>query len=255
MKLGDFSTLAMAYSESRPSYSNSVVASLQGLVQKNSKLLTIADIGAGTGIWTRQLADGTDSRIYAIEPNTEMFEQGIKDSQDTRLEWLQGGAENIPLSDSSVDWVTMASSFHWTNFEKAMEEFNRILKPGSYFTAIWNPRYYENNPKLVRVEEWLAKNISEKRVSSGRSGITNQLTELLEKNSFVSEVVYMEGKHTENMSVTRYVRAWESVNDIQVKLGTDGFRDFIKFINELFIDDQFIETTYLTRAWTAKFIG
>ena len=34
----------------------------------------------------------------------------------------------------------MGSSFHWADTLQALEEFHRILRPGGFFTAIWNPR-------------------------------------------------------------------------------------------------------------------
>ncbi len=46
----------------------------------------------------------------------------------------------------------MASSLHWANFDKACDEFHRILRPGGVFVALWNPRFIEANPLLVEIE-------------------------------------------------------------------------------------------------------
>ncbi|MFW6222037.1 MAG: hypothetical protein ACOC3T_00340 [Bacteroidota bacterium] len=68
----------------------------------------------------------------------------------------------------------MASSFHCADFELATKEFYLILKPGGRFTALWNPRLYELNPVLKEIEEHLnTLRPGIKRVSSGRSGITD----------------------------------------------------------------------------------
>jgi SAM-dependent methyltransferase len=48
--------------------------------------------------------------------------------------------------------VRMASSLHWANFDKACDEFHRILRPGGVFVALWNPRFIEANPLLVEIE-------------------------------------------------------------------------------------------------------
>ena len=54
--------------------------------------------------------------------------QGIIDSNGKIIKWLSGYAEQTNLSNSSCDWVTMASSFHWADFDLATKEFYRILR-------------------------------------------------------------------------------------------------------------------------------
>jgi ubiquinone/menaquinone biosynthesis C-methylase UbiE len=49
------------------------------------------------------------------------------------------------LADGSVDLVSMASSFHWADFDTACDEFHRILRSGGVFVALWNPRLIEVN--------------------------------------------------------------------------------------------------------------
>ena len=70
----------------------------------------------------------------------------------------------------------MASSFHWADFDKACDEFHRILRPGGVFAALWNPRLIEANPLLVEIEGEITQLKPDiKRVSSGRSGLTERL--------------------------------------------------------------------------------
>jgi hypothetical protein len=57
------------------------------------------------------------------------------------------------------------------------------------------------------------------------------------------------------MSPERYIGAWRSVNDLQVKLGPKRFEDFITYLWEKVGSLPAIETTYLTRAWSARKIG
>jgi ubiquinone/menaquinone biosynthesis C-methylase UbiE len=254
MKLGDFSSLATAYSTSRPTYCPEVVDEILELIKRETLDFKIIDVGAGTGIWTRMLSKKTGKQILAIEPNEDMLNQGVIDSEGYSIEWRQGSAENLPIQDSSVQWVTMASSFHWANFEKSISEFSRVLMPGGYFTAVWNPRFFESNPKLVRVEEWIDQHLTTPRVSSGRSGITSKLTQMLEESEFIQKVAYIEGKHKQPMSRELYITAWRSTNDIQVKLGPKLFEELIDFIKDLFAPNEVIETEYWTRSWTAKFV-
>ena len=64
---------------------------------------------------------------------------------------------------------------------------------GGLFTALWNPRLIENNQVLLEIENYLnvlMPNI--KRVSSGRSGITKNLTQNFEKSKYFEDIIYIE---------------------------------------------------------------
>lgn len=253
MVAGDFSGLARNYTLYRPDYSSSIVNAIKGLHQKPMSELDIADVGAGTGIWTNMLASRIPKSIIAIEPNDDMREEGERFTEDKNVEWRKGSAEETTLEDEQVDWLSMASSFHWAKFDTATKEFHRVLKPGGIFTAVWNPRLIEANPLLVEIEAHLAELKSDiKRVSSGRSGITETLTEQLEQSPYFEDVVYMEGKHVINMTQERYIGAWRSVNDLQVQLGSEKFNQFLAFVEKKIASTELIEATYLTRAWSAR---
>src|SRR5580698_9641623 len=178
LRSGDFTGLAEDYSQSRPDYAPSVLSALIGLLEKPFGESDVADLGAGTGIWTRMVQRRGPRSLVAVEPNDDMRAHGIKDSADLPIKWLAGSAEATGLAEASRDWATMASSFHWVAFDAGVREFHRILRPGGRFTAVWNPRLTETNPLLVEIEQQLkvlCPHIS--RVSSGRSGITETLTE------------------------------------------------------------------------------
>lgn len=252
-KAGDFTGLAKSYSNSRPDYSESVLNSIIGLINKPSSEISFADVGAGTGIWTRMVEKKITKKIYAVEPNDDMRENGIKDSQESNIEWFKGSAEATGLVTESLDWISMASSFHWADFSKATTEFTRVLKKGGFFTAIWNPRLIEVNPLLVEIEEYAKKlRPTIKRVSSGRSGITTTLTNDLWDCGLFDDVVYMEGRHIIKMSTARYLDAWKSVNDMRVQLGEEGFENFLSFVTDKVSNLEHIDATYLTRSWSAR---
>jgi ubiquinone/menaquinone biosynthesis C-methylase UbiE len=189
----------------------------------------------------------------AVEPNKDMRNNGIADSQHTSVRWLAGSAEATGLPSGSADWLSMASSFHWANFDTATQEFHRVLRPSGRFTALWNPRLIEINPLLVEIEahlDTLRPNI--KRVSSGRSGITETLTEQLWASPYFEDVVYLEGSHIIEMTPERYLGAWRSVNDLRVQLGPEKFDAFLSFVEKRIAGLKAIEATYLTRAWSAR---
>lgn len=252
LKAGDFTGLASDYSQHRPDYCPSVLKALLGLLDKPVEAVDFVDVGAGTGIWTRMVLGAGVKSATAVEPNDDMRANGVADSQQTVIRWLAGSAEQIGLPDGSADWLSMASSFHWANFDVATQEFHRVLRPGGRFTALWNPRLIEVNPLLVEIEahlDTLRPNI--KRVSSGRSGITETLTEQLWASPHFEDVIYLEGRHVISMTPDRYLGAWRSVNDLRVQLGPEKFDAFLEFVEKR-IAGLIIEATYLTRAWSAR---
>jgi ubiquinone/menaquinone biosynthesis C-methylase UbiE len=253
MKAGNFTGLANDYSIHRPDYSSSVLNGLLGLLEERTDQIDFVDIGAGTGIWSRMVAEKGVKSVTAVEPNDDMRNSGIEDSRGTVINWKKGCAEETTLPDACCDWVTMASSFHWADFNKATIDFHRILRPLGRFTALWNPRLIELNPLLVEIEEHLNTLRTDiKRVSSGRSGLTETLTEQLWHSPYFEDVVYMEGRHVIEMSPKRYLGVWRSVNDLQVQLGADKFDKFLNFVQDKIDGLDKIEATYLTRAWSAR---
>ena len=253
LKAGDFTGLAKDYSENRPDYSFSVLKALVGLLEKPASDCDFVDVGAGTGIWTRMVYSVGFRSVTAVEPNSDMRDNGMADSQRLKIRWLAGSAECTSMPDESADWLSMASSFHWADFETATREFHRVLRPGGRFSAVWNPRLIEVNPVLQDIESHL--NILHpnlKRVSSGRSGVTETLSERLRLSPYFEDVVYVEGRHLILMTPERYMGAWRSVNDLRVQLGDQKFDEFIRFVEQRIAGLKSIEATYLTRAWSAR---
>lgn len=253
IKHGDFTGLAGDYARFRPGYAANVVDAVIRLLHQDHGLVDAADIGAGTGILTRGLATHRLRSVRAVEPNDDMRRQGIETSVGLDIAWSKGTAEETGLPPRSLDLVTMASSFHWADFDRACDEFRRILRPGGLFAALWNPRKIEVSPLLVEIEaqiERLKPDI--RRVSSGRSGLTDRLTDLLTARPDFADVLYLEGRHAISQTPAQYLGAWRSVNDLQVQLGPELFRSFLGFVEQRTAGLAAIETTYLTRAWTAR---
>ncbi|WP_228041225.1 class I SAM-dependent methyltransferase [Nodosilinea sp. LEGE 07088] len=128
-----FSDVATDYAEYRPSYPASAIDTmLEGFQQPST--LAAADIGAGTGIGSRLLAQ-RGIRVQAIEPNADMRSAAIPHQN---IEWIAGSAEQLPLLTSSIDLVVSFQAFHWFEFGQSLREFQRILKPTGRLALLWN---------------------------------------------------------------------------------------------------------------------
>ena len=130
-----FSDRAGDYVSGRPSYPAAVFDALfEGLGDPSDVL--VADLGAGTGISSRLLAE-RGAQVLAIEPNRAMREAA---EPHPRVEWIDARAEATGLHEASVDLVTAFQAFHWFDHLQALEEIVRILRPAGRAAVIYNER-------------------------------------------------------------------------------------------------------------------
>jgi SAM-dependent methyltransferase len=133
-----FSDRADDYARYRPSYPTAAIdAILAGLPPPSQ--LVVADVGAGTGISARLLAD-RGVRVHAVEPNAEMRAAA---QAHPRVTWVDGTAEASNLAASAHDLVVAAQAFHWFDVPKALAEFRRILRSHGRLAIVWNKRSRE----------------------------------------------------------------------------------------------------------------
>ena len=252
MKHGDFSELAKDYIN-RPGYSLDVLRMLCALTGAGKPGFIAADVGAGTGKLTENLIECGLSG-FAVEPNDAMREEGVRlCPAPERVKWLKGSAEATTLPDACADWVLMGSSFHWTDHPVALREFFRILRPGGYFTAVWNPRDVERSRLHSKIEGRIREIVpGMKRVSSGSRECTEHIDKTLLEGGLFGDLVFVEARHTVEMSPERYIGAWRSVNDIQVQAGPEGFARILGAIAEEIRGLDTIVSYYKTRAWTVR---
>ncbi|MEM8643142.1 MAG: class I SAM-dependent methyltransferase [Cyanobacteria bacterium P01_G01_bin.54] len=131
--LSYFSDRGEDYEKYRPIHPASAIDAILSDLGPPTQLFA-ADVGAGTGIGARLLAD-RGIRVVAIEPNADMR---MAATPHERMKFLAGTAEQIPLETASVDLVASFQAFHWFDFTKSLQEFCRILKPGGQLALIWS---------------------------------------------------------------------------------------------------------------------
>ncbi|MGI0490327.1 class I SAM-dependent methyltransferase [Alkalinema pantanalense CENA528] len=157
---GRFSDRASDYHHSRPSYPAAVIDRILSHLALDFSALenaathpqpTAADIGAGTGISARLLAD-RGLQVWAVEPNAAMRAMGqqatgqFNASVDSAgpasppITLWDGTAEATGLPTASMDVVTAFQAFHWFQPDRALAEFHRILKPTGRVAIVWNNR-------------------------------------------------------------------------------------------------------------------
>ena len=127
-----FGAVADLYDAVRPSYPPEAARWLLG-----ERPCRVADLGAGTGIFTRVLV-GLGHDVVAVEPDDEMRRK--LGERAPAIQALAGSAEAIPLADASLDGVTAAQAHHWFDEPAAFAEIARVLRPGGVYGVLSNRR-------------------------------------------------------------------------------------------------------------------
>ncbi len=135
--LGRFSNRVDDYVRYRPSYPKGLIAFLRAKAGLGPGA-AVADIGSGTGIFTRLLLE-TGAGVLAVEPNDPMREAAEAALSDMPgFSSVKGTAERTGLAAHSVDLITCAQAFHWFDLGPTRAEFSRIARPGGRCALAWN---------------------------------------------------------------------------------------------------------------------
>jgi SAM-dependent methyltransferase len=121
-----FGIAAEAYERGRPAWPSELLDGLPVAAEA-----TVVDLGAGTGKLTRLLVKRF-ARVIAVKPDAAM--RCLIDTGEA----IAGSAESLPLPDASVDAIFAAEAFHWFDWERALPEIARVLRPGGVLALLWN---------------------------------------------------------------------------------------------------------------------
>ena len=136
-----FTNKAKKYEQYRPEYTEEALTEilrLSGILPYTKQ--KVADIGAGTGKFTKLLLN-RGFEVYAIEPNDQM--RSIAEMKFKGIEnfnSISATSEDTTLDDKSVSLITVAQAFHYFDLDRTKKEFMRVLKPGGKVALLWNFR-------------------------------------------------------------------------------------------------------------------
>lgn len=144
-----FDGRAKDYTLSRPSYSLELINYLYDS-HDLSKATVIADIGSGTGKFSRHLLE-RQCEVYGVEPNDDMRRVAESELHEYKnFHSIAGDAENTTLNPNFADCITTAQAFHWFDIIKFKQECLRIIKNNGKVFLIWNIRDYND----ILNQEW-----------------------------------------------------------------------------------------------------
>jgi SAM-dependent methyltransferase len=159
-----FDRSADAYVRARPAYPDLAVTYL--MEQLGATPGThVVDLGAGTGIFSSQLAS-QGVLVTAVEPVAAMRAE-IPDVDG--LTTHDGVAERTGLPDASADVVVAATAWHWFDAPATIHEVKRLLKPGAGgLGLVWND--YDVSVPWVAAYAAIADRRRPSATPSARSG-------------------------------------------------------------------------------------
>ena len=116
---------------------------------------TILDVGCGSGMVTRDIANLTKGKVIGIDGSQDMIDVArdvLKTNKNVELRVAD--AEALPFDDNSFDFVTCNLVLMWAKHpQEVVNEMTRVVKPGGVVLASLEPDYggklhYPENPKI-----------------------------------------------------------------------------------------------------------
>jgi SAM-dependent methyltransferase len=129
-----FDAVAADYDTGRPAYPDGLFTALEQAAGPLAGAVVL-DVGAGTGIATRQLA-ARGARAVAVDLSAAMLRRAL--ARPVRVNCLQADGNSLPVRAGSADLVCFAQSWHWLDPERASPDVARVLRPGGHWAAWWS---------------------------------------------------------------------------------------------------------------------
>ncbi len=105
--------------------------------------MSVADVGAGTGLYTRLFADkvGPTGKVYAVDISPAFLkhigEQAKKSGQEAIITTVLGDQSSTKLEPRTVDVVFLCDTYHhFEDADKMVRSMRRALKPGGRLVLI-----------------------------------------------------------------------------------------------------------------------
>lgn len=100
--------------------------------------LNLVDIGCGAGDLARHLV-GRGAQVTAVEPNPDQARENAGLPQTSSLDFVEAGAERLPLADGSADGAFFSKSLHHVPpavMPDAIGEALRVLRTGGFLYVL-----------------------------------------------------------------------------------------------------------------------
>jgi len=91
----------------------------------------VVDVGSGTGIWAKFMADWLELHVVGVEPSEGMRSHAIENRRHPRVDYVGGEAGHLPLRDGICGAIWMSTVVdHFPDLHAAAREARRVLHDG-----------------------------------------------------------------------------------------------------------------------------
>jgi len=136
---------------------------------------SMLDLGAGTGYFTIPFAKTVEGPVYALDMDSNMLEiirSKAKEENIPNVKPVQGRADEIPLSDHSVDFVLASLVLHEVKqLSDSLQQIKRVLKDDGYFVCVELEK--EDNP--AHNHPRISSSIMEQEIMNAGLKVTQKL--------------------------------------------------------------------------------
>ncbi len=153
--------------------------------------MVVADIGAGTGLYTRLFAKevGTEGQVFAVDISAKFLEQIQKTSREAKLKNVTPvlcNADSVDLPPNSIDLAYICDTYHHFEFpERTMLSLHRALKPGGRLVLIDFHRIPGKSSEWTLKHVRAGQEVFEKEILSCGFKKTDEIKDILKENYFV----------------------------------------------------------------------
>lgn len=161
--------------------------------------MVVADVGAGTGLFTRLFAAevGESGKVFAVDIAKEFVEHVELSARQAKLKNVIGVVckpDSVELSEGSVDIVFLCDTYHHFEFpEKTMKSIHRALRPGGRVVLVDYRRIPGKSTEWVLGHVRAGQDVVEKEITACGFSRTREVEGLLKENYLV-EFEKVDGK-------------------------------------------------------------
>ena len=152
---------------------------------------TVADIGAGTGLFTRMFSDvaGKDGRVIAVDISQKFLDhiqKTCREAGQQNVETLLCKADSTELPAESIDVAFICDTYHHFEFPlKTMASIHRALKPGGRVILIDFRRVPGTSTDWVLNHVRAGQEVFESEIVEAGFQKADEEREMLKENYFV----------------------------------------------------------------------
>jgi ubiquinone/menaquinone biosynthesis C-methylase UbiE len=154
--------------------------------------MAVADVGAGTGLFTRLFAKevGSDGQVFAVDITPKFLEHIQRTSRAAGLRNVTPvlcSQDSVDLPPNSVEVAFVCDTYHHFEFpERTLASLYRAIKPGGRLVVIDFVRIPGKSSDWILNHVRAGQEVVEKEIASAGFEKTGEVMDLLTENYFVT---------------------------------------------------------------------